>query len=239
MASQDQYFGGRRFRIGLTGFAFAALCVLQHASARAQAPEPQPIGVAHMFDIPSQPIASALQNFSAVTGVEVLYESRIAIGRRSADVSGRMTARQALVVLLGGTDIVVRYVGARAITLAGRSDEAAAAPEAPGLSLDPLDVVTGPRSNVSTSRLFAQSLQADVQTRLNRDPRTRSGSYRAAITLWIDGGRTVRRSALAETTGDAGRDAAIVEALKGLVLSRDIPANASQPVHLAITVRAN
>ena len=40
------------------------------------------------FDIPSQPLTSALESYGAASKREVLYDARLATGRRSGEVRG-------------------------------------------------------------------------------------------------------------------------------------------------------
>ena len=73
------------------------------------------------FQIPEQSLVMALQAYSSVSGVAVLYESGVVSGQRSVAVDGEFTREGALKVLLGKTDLVARYARADAITLADPS----------------------------------------------------------------------------------------------------------------------
>ncbi len=83
-----------------------------------------------LFNIPAQPLSSALQTYSAVSGNQVICDSRLARGRRSSVVVGLFTAETALRMLLDGTELTIRYTGPRDITLAlaGSSDTVAGDP---------------------------------------------------------------------------------------------------------------
>jgi hypothetical protein len=197
------------------------------------------------FHIPSQPLAGALQAYSQATGVEVLYESSIAAGLQSTDVEGTFTPKLALGILLTGTDLAVHYTRSDAITLSLPSDEydpdlppAHALAEA-DLALDTLRVTAGgEQPDQGRLREFSESVQADIESALRKDTRTRSGNYRASVKLWVDPSRTVRRAELAQSTGDTGRDITIAEVLQGLVLRSGPPANTPQPVRVVIVVRS-
>lgn len=75
-----------------------------------------------IFQIPSQPLEAALQAYSQVSGVEVLYESQIAAGLQSAPVEGAFAPEVALRLLLASTDLAVHYNRSNAITLALPAD---------------------------------------------------------------------------------------------------------------------
>ncbi|WP_249123822.1 MULTISPECIES: secretin and TonB N-terminal domain-containing protein [unclassified Bradyrhizobium] len=197
------------------------------------------------FHIPAQPLASALQAYSERTGVQVLYESTSATGRRSIAVDGAFTPADALNLLLTGSDLKVRYIRPDAITLAPPvvdSNEPPASPLAPAtidLSLGRLRIRTGDAGD-DTTRFhdYNESIQTDIQRALQKNSRTRIGSYRAVLDLWIDPSRTIQRTELFKSSGDPERDAAVASALRGLVISRPAPSNTPQPIRVVIVVRS-
>jgi iron complex outermembrane recepter protein len=70
----------------------------------------------YSFNIPSKPLAQAISDLSAVTGVQVLYTQEEPFGRNSSPVVGTYTAEQALRLMLQGTDLTYRFSG-DAVTL--------------------------------------------------------------------------------------------------------------------------
>src|ERR1700761_7953060 len=58
-----------------------------------------------VFHIPSQSLAAALETYARISGREVLYDGRLAEGRRSSTVEGAYTPETALQILLAGTDV--------------------------------------------------------------------------------------------------------------------------------------
>lgn len=195
------------------------------------------------FDIPRQPLASALESYSRATGYEVLYESGIVVALQSVEVRGTFTAEQALGVLLGDTDLRVRFTRRDAITLTLPSNAYDLPPSDPfadaDLALETLRVSGGSeRPDEGRLREFSETVQADIESALRKDARTRSGNYRANVKLWLTPSRTVSRAELAQSTGDLQRDSSISEILRGLVLRRLPPANTPQPVRVVIYVRS-
>jgi hypothetical protein len=196
------------------------------------------------FNIPSQPLASAVEAYARACGMEVLYESSIVEGRRSPLIEGEFTPEMALQMLLSDTGLRVSYARRNAITLSAPAaeDEAnlppAAAVEEADLSLDTLRVSGGNSVDASRLREFSTAIQLEIERALRQNKSTRSGNYRVNVSLWIDASRKIQRVTLARSTGDVERDASIPIALQGLVLTRAPPANAPQPVQVVISVRS-
>jgi Secretin and TonB N terminus short domain len=195
------------------------------------------------FNIPSQPLVAALQAYGADSGVQVLYESDVAAGRRSVSVEGNFSSEAALRILLSGTDLAVHYTRPDAITLTAPSAESNMPPAHlltnADLSLDTLRV----RSSADTAdetylHEYSGVVQSDIQSVLRKNDKTRSGHYQFGVKLWVDSSRIVRRTEFFRSTGDRDRDAAVVQALQGLVISRAAPANTPQPVHVMVVVKS-
>ena len=215
-----------------------AVCVAQAQQRGIDNPAPT-----LAFHIPAQPLASALQAYGEKAGVQVLYESESAAGRISGAVEGNFTPGAALDILLDGSGLQVRYSGPTAITLAPPSAEADQPPPHPlagaDLSLGTLRV-HGSTEEADGAGLhdFSASVQSDIQGALRRNAKTRAGSYRLVLDLWVDPSRTIQRTELAQSTGDRERDAMVRGALQGLVISRPAPPNTPQPVRVVIVVKA-
>jgi hypothetical protein len=219
--------------VALAGFGVAGAAGLDSVGANG------PI----VFQIPAQPLATALQAYGERAGVQVLYESGSAAGLQSVAVEGEYSRDRALELLLSATNLEVRYTKPDAITLAPRNvrgkDEPPADPLVKAdLSIGELRVHAPSHSAVAPPQDYNESVQHDIQSALRKNPKTRSGSYRAVVDLWIDSGRVIQRTALFQSTGEADRDAAVTTALQGLTTSRQPPANAAQPVRVVIVVKS-
>jgi hypothetical protein len=195
------------------------------------------------FQMPSQPLASALQAYSRITGVQLLYESGAAGERLSVPVEGEYTRDAALRMLLANTDLVIRYTRADSITLVPAASDPDAPPGAvfggqADLALDTLLVRRQrPSSDPSQLRAYSGIIQSDIQQALRKESKTRNGAYSAGIKLWIDNPRTVRKTELFRSSGDLERDETIARVLDGMQVSQAPPANTPQPVMIMITVR--
>ena len=159
------------------------------------------------FDIPSEPLAEALQDFSQRSGVELLYESAITTGLKSPALKGSFTPRDALRQLLAGTGFIVHYNLHNAVSLSLPTAASWAVQQDlsmgnASLSLNPLNVVAGDRPDDEQLREFGEALQNDVSAALTKNTDVRSGNYRIRVKLWIDPSRAIRRAEVTETTGD-------------------------------------
>lgn len=219
---------------GIAAFAYAA-------SAQDDGGRPASI---RFYDIPAQPLASALEAYGQAAGVQVLFESRSAAGRRSALLRGEFTADAALEQLLAGTNVKARYVGPNAITLEPPAHLHDLPPVHPlasaDISLDPLRVQALGDGDREQELLqdYSDAVRNDIERALRRNARTRSGNYRIGVKLWVDGARRVERAQLFQSTGDSERDAAVSASLQGLLVSRDAPPHLSLPVRVLVVVRS-
>ena len=174
------------------------------------------------FDIPAQPLSKALYAFSAATGVEVLVDARQAAGRRSVDIRGLMAPRDALGVLLIGSNLIAQEFGPNTLTL-----KPTAIPSSGRSSGMPAD---------GDIPYFAD-IQRAVQQALCSDARTALGRYRLALKLWIGQSGTVLRSKRLDTTGDDNLDGMLDMATRAITIGRPPPSDLPQPVTLVISPR--
>ncbi len=171
------------------------------------------------FDIPSQPLSTALRAYSAVTRVAVLVDGELTAGRQSAPVSGLLSHEGALRSLLAGTGLTVRYATPAAFTL--------------------VPVPADPQANSRDYSLYFLAVQTALKRVLCQNEETAPGRYRMAVQLWIDRSGTVARSEFLSPTGIRERDAIIFDGLKKLVIEMPQPAGLPQPVTIVVAPRAS
>jgi hypothetical protein len=164
-------------RIAEKFFSLSASCTLAFAllvvagtiittagqpESRAAAPAEMPID----FDIPAQPLATALEAFSAVSGYQILMGDAGSGAGYSKAVKGAFSPREALIQVISGTGLEVRFTSVKAAILVGHvSSRNASTPAVPGGDQEQLEA----------------QLQNDVMRALCRARRTpefngRSGS---------------------------------------------------------------
>jgi TonB family protein len=176
------------------------------------------------FDLPVQPLVSALETYGAVSGWQVVYDGALAKGRQSTAVKGRFAPDVALRMLLAGTGLVPRYMAADGIVL--MPDPAArSAGQSLTVNTAPLSVVTE----------YYGRIQRGLRQTFCADSRARSGGYRIAVGLWIGPSGAVARSALLDSTGDPNFDATLDRAVRSISIGAPPPAGFAQPVVLVIT----
>jgi iron complex outermembrane receptor protein len=107
---------GMRWWLGSVAGA-AILLGMDPASAQQPAQTPATQERQTVFDIPSQDLNSALLAFADKAGLQLFYDANRVSGRKSAGVSGTLTARDALSRLLSGTGFTYRFTNATAIAL--------------------------------------------------------------------------------------------------------------------------
>lgn len=178
------------------------------------------------FDIPSQPLADALQAFGETTGLAVLIDSRLLVGLESSPVAGRYRQREALQLMLVGTGLAPRYVEDGAFTLVAAETVASGIENAHAA----LATTAGSAAARASS---ARVIQRSLEQALCASTLARPGRYRAGVRFWLDERDRIRQPELFESSGDAQRDAEIVRRLAGLPL-RGLPSEVPQPVMLLL-----
>ena len=98
----------------------SALAIGPAAHARSQDADAQVAQTSRTatFDIPAQPLPSALTAFGRQSGLQVIVDPAVVEGRSSGGVSGALTAEQALGRILAGTGISYRFTSANSVTIA-------------------------------------------------------------------------------------------------------------------------
>jgi hypothetical protein len=197
----------------------AAISSIRPAGAEGQAVPSQKLLA---YDIPSEGLAAALRAYADVSGVQVLYETALTAGRRSAAVKGTFPPDAALQLLLAGSGLVGRHTDLDAVTIL------------PG----PPEPMSVSRTSVLPDAGFLGALQAGILDALCRSDDTQPGLYRLAVQLWIAPDGSVRRVALLGSTGDAHRDTAIATALETISVGTAPPGGMRGPVTMVITPRS-
>jgi TonB family protein len=197
-----------------------------------------------LFNIPAQPLASALQAYSAVTGDEVILDGRLAASKRSSAVVGLFTSETALRMLLDGTDLTIRHTGPQDVTLV--------AADAIGSGADPrvadsggdrvgvmvldtlyVDLPPGAERRPDFSE-YGRMVRLDVKRALARDAETSNRVFDLQIDIWIDREGRVERPRLLASTGRPRLDAAIRRVLASTTLEKPPPPDLPQPVRIAV-----
>ncbi len=170
------------------------------------------------FDIPAQPLTSAIDAFCAATGTEVYYDGAAAIGRRSSAITGALARDDALRDLLAGTNLVALRARENSYLLVHPGDDRARALANAQIARDG-----------QYQRYFAV-VQDDVTRILCRNPDTRPSAYRLVMKLWISSSGLVQRAELDGPTGEQARDRMLLSMLGSTRLAEPPPVQMPQPI---------
>jgi len=170
------------------------------------------------FDIPAQALDAALQRYGSLSHQPALYRAEIVNGQMASAVHGRYTAEQALQLLLQGT-------GLTAEKFATGRDSAFILKAAPASSR---------QAGLGSLAGYPARLQTRVWQALCDNPRTAPGSYRSLLRFQVDAAGRIARARMLGSTGDAARDAAMLETLQHVRMDSAPPRGMAQPVTLLL-----
>ncbi|MGJ7543790.1 secretin and TonB N-terminal domain-containing protein [Variovorax sp. LT1R16] len=174
------------------------------------------------FDLPAQPLIEALQRYGTLTRQPALFRSEIVNGRTSAAVSGRYSTEAALRLLLAGTGLVAEKFdhGAGGAFILKASTDA------------PTDASRV--ANLGRLSGYPGRVQTRVWRALCDNPRTVPGEYRSLLRFQVDAAGQIQRPRLIGSTGDAGRDAAVLDVLRHVRMDSTPPSDLEQPVTMLL-----
>lgn len=206
---------------GIAASALGAGDSSQQRSGESQpANTPGPSETLFDFNIPAQALAVALNKYASLTERAALFRSEMVAGRISAAVQGRYTPEAALAVMVQGTGLVLEKIP-------GDSGDAfVLKPAAPTSS--------SMQAALNSSGTYPALLQNRLWEALCRSARTAPGRYHALLSFQVDDMGRLRQAELLGSTGDAGRDAAMLDALGHVQMDSSPPPAMPQPLIMAI-----
>jgi len=179
------------------------------------------------FDIPALPLNTALDRFASASGWPILFHSRQVAGRRSSPVSGVLPPAVALRRLLDGTGLVAEREDSGPVDAYVLREPSPSAIEPAGAAAHGVDFGYG------------GGVQSAVWRALCAQPRTAPGDYRALIRVWVGADGQVREADLIGSTGEARRDASVVQVLKRVRVAERPPLGLAQPLVFLILPQAD
>lgn len=174
----------------------------------------QPAAGPTQFDIPAQPLETALGAFGAASRLQVLYETSMTEGRRSTEVRSLPSHETALRRLLADTGLDFTYTEERAFTL-----------------IYARQFLTRP---ISDFYPYLGDVQSRIVALLCRYDETRPGAFRIAMQFRIKPDGRIETPVLLASTGTSRRDAAITDLLTNLSVNAVPPADMPQPVTMVL-----
>jgi len=201
------------------------------------------------YDIPSEPLERALNDLGLAAGIDVLYESGVINGKRSAPVTGAMTRQAALQNMLRGTGLIFRFTRPTAVLVfppdhlpqpaAGHAGPLAAL-DPPRMMLNPLHVTPTIQIGAPSRDLFVpygRALLTEIDRRLKGNPALSGRSFQARLAVEVDGAGFIRSLRIARSTGDVALDTRISMALGNLPTPGTPPRDMPQPIWFDIAAR--
>lgn len=214
--------------VAATGLLLALLFIV---SARADAQAEQPAADT-WFDIPAQPLVTALEAYAAATGTVAIYNGNLASGRTSSAVKGSLTPQKALPALLQGTGLQGAFTTSKAFVVV-------AAEQRPLLEAPRAIAAAALTQRGDAEWRYAALLQRNVNDALCAQPVTEPGGYRVAMQIWIGTTGVLARVRLLNTTGDRSRDDAIAAIAGRVSMGEPPPAHMVQPVTMVLLPRSS
>jgi hypothetical protein len=195
--------------------ALMSLAIPSSASAQAAAASRQ-----IEFYIPSRPLADALVDFSAATGLEVFYDGALAIGHLSTSISGKLTPTEALRRLLDGTGYVALAADdPDTFTILQATPTARPTAAADNAQLRPYE------------HYFA-TLQTSVSEALCHNEDQSRGQV--IVSFWLASSGEILRAVVLDAGTDSTARDAIAENLRGLSVGKALPPGLPQPITMVI-----
>jgi hypothetical protein len=197
------------------------------ASERAASAQATASGAELQFDIPAQPLASSLKAYSAITNLELYYESSLMDGHRSPSIRGSFSPDVALRRLLEGTGFSVASFDPGTVTI-----------------LPPRQQPRGQKLEAIKSKAveftpYFALIQAGLRSAFCRTPAIQTDLLELIVRLWIAPSGAVARADILSPTGSDVRDRAYAAALRTLVIGEPPPAGMPQPVTLMVLPRTS
>jgi hypothetical protein len=247
---QGREWAGGRFVRRWPVLFFAAMLATATTFYAVADPLPRPSGRAEIaaaqkfnFDIPAQPLLTALEAFGEQAKIQILYDSAVVRNRQSPGVMGEHSQAEALQLLLVGTGLAVSYENARNFILLSvpvvttQAEAAMPVPQAgAALSLDPLRV-EGDSYGSYLYESYAQLVRSSIQRALLAQAGPYLDGRPMRIKVWVGHGGMILRSSIFASSGDSQIDAKVLQIVDGLPMKEVPPAGLPQPIHVRISTK--
>ncbi|WCM28016.1 TonB C-terminal domain-containing protein [Sphingomonas sp. QA11] len=231
LSSQEMFVfrSTRSFLVSLIAPVASMVVPISNAALSQQTAADQKIA----FDIPAQPLDSALAQYFQASGVQLLYDSSLTQSRRSAPVRGRYAPREALRRLLTETGLIVRYSRANAAIITTSS---ATSSEGPLIPLGRVVV----RERIGTAMLspaerlaYYNQLETELQTYLRGDRRTGRLVFGILVELRVNDDGKLSDVRLDRGSGNRRVDLTVIDTLRSAIVSPP-PDRLDQPLRIAL-----
>jgi hypothetical protein len=180
------------------------------------------------FDIPEQPLGSALKAYGTVSRLELFYESSMVDHRRAPPLHGLFTRAAALQLLLDGTGFSVASLAPGTITLL---------PPPTGAANGDGPAVT--RSRATEFMPYFALVQEGIRSAFCRSPAAETSDAELFIRLWIAPTGVIARAEYFPSPGSEPQSRAYDAAIGSIVIREPPPQRMPQPITVMVLPRAS
>jgi Secretin and TonB N terminus short domain len=173
------------------------------------------------FDIPAQPLVSALNAYSSAMHMDLFYDGALVVGRQSSAIQGALTPSDALRRLLDGSGLVVRLTDAKTIAISKPDNSSA----------EQLAVL---KRRSAGYWPYLSRIQLSVREAFCRQTSTPLVTGDVVLRLWIAPSGAVARAELSIPAGSSIHDAAYAVVMSKINIGEPPPSNMPQPVTMMI-----
>jgi hypothetical protein len=190
-------------------------------------------------------LPSALDAYSAASGLQVLYDGALAGGRRSAPIHGVMAPEAALSAMLKGAGLAASFTKDRNIIIMLDQLSSAEAfgppPKDYAAPLGTIHVETpllvgSPSRDRWQAGLYANLVQTELTQALRRNPSAVARRYEAELRIWLNADGVVQRSEFVNPTVDGRLARVIMASIQDVTISQPPPPGLVQPLSVRISV---
>ena len=208
------------------GLVLALLLTPAVVSAQSQLRRSAQTKVPIPFDIPSQPLASALKTYGEIAAIDLFYDSTVVAGVRSAPVRGTLEPSAALRLMLEGTGLTATSLAPGTVTII---------PDARASNHPDLAETD---AKLAPFLPYLGQVQEGIRYALCREPAVRTDPAELLVRLWIAPSGAVSAVALFSQAGTPFSRPAYVAALTRLTLEPP-PPDMPQPVTVMLLPRTS
>lgn len=180
------------------------------------------------FAVPAQNLQDALEQYSVITGRELLYGSNVVDGKRSAALMGRWPPDEALLILLRGSGVQARYAGKNAFTLLKANPVSLIAPVPSGTDGAP---------SIVLKKQYYRRFQTRFTRLLCQDDVLKKNVSRAVLQFWFSRDGGIERLRLLDPAGNDSFGQRLVSRARQLNLNSTLPDSVHQPLTVVIDPR--
>jgi hypothetical protein len=170
------------------------------------------------FNIPAQPLSSALMTYGEASGFEVIYKTSLAEHVRSGEVIGLLTPSDALRILLDGTGYAAKTIDQGVFTIV----------EASADTIDPLRMPDVAR------RRRLEPYFAKIQPPISKVLcQKHAMAHETVVQFWLGSNGVIARAEVLKDNGESAADQTPAAPLLGMQVAAP-PSNMPQPVTMII-----